>query len=108
MSISYPYDNGTITSANTTTDSRMAFGFSAGVDFTYFLSKTLGVGGIVRYVLAFADFPVTGQPSVPVRAGGLNLGGGLRVFFPPPKPGKPAQPAVPGKPPQGPKAPVKK
>jgi hypothetical protein len=49
---------------------------------TIFLSKTLGVGGIVRYTLASADFPVTGQPSVPVKAGGLQVGGGLRVFFP--------------------------
>jgi hypothetical protein len=104
-SIPYPYDNGTITSANTTTDSRMAFGFSAGADFTYFLSNTLGVGGIVRYALASAEFPVTGQPSVPVKAGGLQVGGGLRVFFPPPKP---AKPAVPARPPQKPTAPVKK
>jgi hypothetical protein len=104
-SIPYPYDNGAITSANTTNESRMAFGFSAGADVTYFLSKTLGVGGIVRYSLASADFPVTGQPSVPVKAGGLQVGGGLRVFFPPPKP---AKPAVPGKAPEKPKAPVKK
>jgi hypothetical protein len=104
-SIPYPYDNGAITSANTTNESRVAFGFSAGADFTYFLSKTLGVGAIVRYALASADFPVTGQPSVPVKAGGLQVGGGLRVFFPPPKP---AKPAVPAKPPQKPTAPVKK
>ena len=104
-SIPYPYDNGAITSANTTNQSGMAFGFSAGADVTYFLSKTLGVGGIVRYALASADFPVTGQPSVPVKAGGLQVGGGLRVFFPPPKPAKPAGPA---KPPQKPPAPVKK
>ena len=104
-SIPYPYDNGTITSANTTTESGIAFGFSAGADFTYFLSKTIGVGGIVRYAWASADFPVTGQPSVPVKAGGLQVGGGLRVFFPPPKP---ARPAAPVKPPEKPKAPVKK
>jgi hypothetical protein len=104
-SIPYPYDNGAITSANTTNQSGMAFGFSAGADFTYFLSNTLGVGGIVRYTLASADFPVTGQPAVPVKAGGLQVGGGLRVFFPPPKPAKPKGPA---KPPQKPTAPVKK
>ena len=103
--IPYPYDNGTITSANTTNQSGMAFGFSAGADFTYFLSRTLGVGGIVRYALASADFPVTGQPSVPVKAGGLQAGGGLRVFFPPPKPAKPKGPA---KPPEKPITPVKK
>jgi hypothetical protein len=101
-SIPYPYDNGAITSANTTNQSGMAFGFSAGADFTYFLSKTLGVGGLVRYALASADFPVTGQPSVPVKAGGLQVGGGLRVFFPPPKP------AAPAKAQEKPKAPVKK
>jgi hypothetical protein len=104
-SIPYPYDNGTITSATTTNESAMAIGFSAGADFTYFLSPTLGVGGIVRYARASADFPVTGQPSVPVKAGGLQVGGGLRVFFPPPKPAKPAGPA---RPPEKPKAPVKK
>ena len=110
-SIAYPFDNGTITSANTTNESGMAFGFSAGADFTYFLSPTLGVGGIVRYARASVDFPVTGQPSVPVTAGGLQVGGGLRVFFPPPKPAKPtspAKPAGPAKPPEKPKAPVKK
>jgi len=107
-SIPYPYDNGAITSANTTNQSGMAFGFSAGADFTYFLSKTLGVGGIVRYALASADFPVTGQPSVSVKAGGLQVGGGLRVFFPPPKPAKPAKPAAPVKAPEKPKAPVRK
>jgi hypothetical protein len=104
-SIPYPYDNGTIASANTTSQSGMAFGFSAGADFTYFLSKTIGVGGIVRYARASADFPVTGQPSVPVKAGGLQVGGGLRVVFPPPKPAKPAGPA---KGPEKPMAPPKK
>jgi hypothetical protein len=105
-SIPYPYDNGTIASANTTNESGMAIGFSAGADFTYFLSKTIGVGGIVRYALASVDLPVTGQPSVPVKAGGLQVGGGLRVFFPPPTRAKPAGPTA--KMPEKPKAPVKK
>jgi hypothetical protein len=42
---------------------------------------------------------------VRVKAGGLQVGGGLRVVFPPPKPAKPAGPA---KPPEKPKSPVKK
>jgi hypothetical protein len=103
-SIPYPYDDGTITSADTTTESGMAIGFSAGADVTYFLSKAIGVGGIVRYALASAGIPVTGQPSVPVKAGGLQVGGGLRVYFAPPKPAKPKGPA---KPPEKPKALVK-
>jgi hypothetical protein len=100
----YPYDDGKVTSANTTNQSKMALGFSAGADFTYRLSKTIGVGGIIRYAVASADFPVTNQPSVPVAAGGLEVGGGLRVLFPPSKspktaaPGKPqSKPATPAK-----------
>ena len=83
----------------------MAFGFSAGADFTYLLSNTLGVGGIVRYATASVDIPVPGQPSVPVRAGGLQVGAGLRLFFPPPKR---AKPSTPPKPSERPKAPAKK
>ncbi len=101
----YPYDDGTITSATTTNQSGMALGFSAGADFTYRLSRTIGVGGIVRYARASADFPVTNQPSVPVAAGGLEVGGGLRVLFPSSKSPKPAGPAKPG---EKPKAPARK
>jgi hypothetical protein len=104
-SIPYPFDNGTITSANTSNASGMAFGFSAGADFTYFLSNTLGVGGIVRYATASAGLPVPGQASVPVKAGGLQVGGGLRLFLPPPKR---AKPSTPPKPPDRPKAPATK
>ncbi len=104
-SIPYPFDNGTITSATTSNASGTAFGFSAGADFTYFLSNTLGVGGNVRYATASADFPVPGQASVPVKAGGLQVGGGLRLFFPPPKR---AKPSTPPKPSERPKAPAKR
>jgi hypothetical protein len=105
VSVAYPYDDGKITSATTTNPSGTAIGFSAGADFTYRLSRTIGVGGIVRYARASAEFPVTNQPSVPVAAGGLEVGGGLRVLFPPPKTTKPAGPA---KPPEKPKTPTRK
>jgi hypothetical protein len=101
--LAYPYDSGMISGAKTTDSSQLAVGFSVGADFTYRLSKTVGVGGMIRYARASADFPVTGQPSVAVAAGGLEVGGGLRVLFPP---AKPARPSAPVKPPRKSKAPA--
>ena len=95
VSIVYPYDSGAITAATTSEPSQMAVGFSAGADFSYFFSKTVGVGGMVRVPRATANFPVTGQSPVSVATGGLAVGGGLRVVFPPSKPAKPAPPAKP-------------
>jgi hypothetical protein len=102
VSLVYPYDSGSIRSAKTTDSSQLALGFSVGADFTYRLAKTIGVGGMVRYARASADFPVAGQPSVPVATGGLEVGGGLRVLFPPAKPGRPSAPVKPADKPKTP------
>lgn len=101
----YPYDNGAITSAVTTDQSKTAVGFGGGLDVAYFFSKTVGVGGMVRFARASISFPVAGQPSVAVDAGGFQVGGGLRIVFPA---GKPAKPAPPVKPQPKPATPPKK
>jgi Bacterial SH3 domain len=96
----YPYDSGAITSATTADVSKTAMGFAAGADISYFFSKTVGVGGMIRFARASASFPVTGQPAVAVDAGGFQVGGGLRILFPAPKTARPAAPAKPPSKPQ--------
>jgi hypothetical protein len=106
LSSAYPFESGSITSANTTEASKTAVGFGAGVDVAYFFSRTIGVGGLVRFTRAPVSFPVDGQPSVETDAGGFQVGAGLRVRIPSPKTAKPKPPAPP--PPPKPEAPKKK
>jgi hypothetical protein len=77
----YPYDTATFVSGTTTEQSKTQLGFNAGVDVTFGLSKHVGVGGIVRYSRASLEFPMASGPEVAARAGGLQVGGGLRVGF---------------------------
>jgi hypothetical protein len=106
LSSGYPFDSGAISTANTTDASKTAIGFGAGADVAYFFTRTVGVGGFLRYARAAVSFPVTGQPSVDTDAGGLQVGAGLRVRFPSPKT-KPKAP-IPPKPQPKPEAPKKK
>jgi hypothetical protein len=95
LSSAYPFESGSISSARTTDAKTTAFGFGAGADFSYFFSRTIGVGGVVRFTRATAAFPVSGQPDVEMDAGGFQVGAGLRVRIPSPKTAKPKPPAPP-------------
>jgi hypothetical protein len=92
VSAGYPYDSTTAT-VSTQDVSKTAIGFGVGADVSYYFSKTVGLGGMIRVARATADVPVNGQPSVGVPVGGLQIGGGLRIRFAAPKPSKPAAPA---------------
>ena len=61
-----------------TTQSRSVWGFSVGADVRYMFTDTVGLGGFARFQRATVNFPGTG---VTIEAGGLQLGGGLRVRF---------------------------
>lgn len=67
---------------------RRAWGYHAGVDGSYFFSKHVGVGGLLRYSRATVDLENPLQSSVddrtakdPFKAGGLRATGGIRVRF---------------------------
>jgi hypothetical protein len=78
----FPYDTVTFTSATTARAEGTKIGFNVGVDVGYRLSRTVGVGGLVRYSRATLSFPVTGSASnLSVDAGGLQAGGGVRFYF---------------------------
>jgi len=95
LSSAYPFESGSISSAQTTDAKATAFGFGAGADVSYFFTRTIGVGGLVRFTRATAAFPVSGQPDVEMDAGGFQVGAGLRVRIPSPKTAKPKPPAPP-------------
>jgi hypothetical protein len=98
FSESYPFDTAEFTSADSEEVSKSAVGFNVGIDVAYYFSRTIGVGGLVRY--ATARVPLGGKSgSLKVDAGGFQAGVGLRVRIPagptkpqPPKPTKPIPP----------------
>ena len=97
LSSAYPFESGSISSAKTTDAKTTAYGFGAGADVSYFFSRTIGVGGLVRFTRAAASFPVSDQPDVEMDAGGFQVGAGLRVRIPSPKAAKPKPPAPPSR-----------
>jgi hypothetical protein len=58
------------------------WGIHAGADVAYFLTRVVGLGGFVRVVRATVELPNTlGSGRVPVTAGGVQTGGGLRLSW---------------------------
>ena len=78
----YPYDTATFSSAPTVRQSASAVGFNAGVDLATYLTPIVGVGALVRFSRAIIDLTQPdGGGSLAVTAGGLHVGGGLRLRF---------------------------
>ena len=77
---SYPYDEISITDAERRSESASATGFTVGADVSYRFSRTVGVGGLVRYARASASFG-SGSETAAVDLGGLQASGGIRFRF---------------------------
>lgn len=77
----YPFDSATFTGAPTTRGKKSVVGFNAGADVSMFLTERLGVGGLVRFSGATAKIGTPLGGSVSVKAGGLEVGGGIRLRF---------------------------
>jgi hypothetical protein len=73
----------TVTISNVTVDAstKTSVGFTIGADGTYVLTPRYGIGFFARYSLVSADLPAAGGGTIEVDAGGLQLGGGIRVRF---------------------------
>jgi hypothetical protein len=76
----YPYDTATFTGAFTESQSATQVGYNIGADIVRRLNKKTGLGALVRYSGASVDLQL-GSGTTTVRAGGLQLGGGLRITF---------------------------
>lgn len=79
----YPYDEAAFAAASTHTArvSSSAFGFHAGADVGFFFSGAVGAGAVLRYSRGSVELTGAGGGTVPVDAGGLHVGGGLRLRF---------------------------
>jgi hypothetical protein len=80
-SSTYPFDTATFTGATVSSASRSRLGYNLGLDLTVRMSRYVGVGALVRYSHASVPLPAGGGTELTVRAGGLQVGGGIRFRF---------------------------
>lgn len=77
----FPFDTATYASADSTVVTSAALGFHAGADITWRLGARVGVAGLVRYSRAPVSLSAGAGNDVDTVAGGVQAGGGLRLFF---------------------------
>lgn len=78
---SFPFDTASFVSAETTRHTESVTGYHVGADATFFFSRHLGVGGLVRFSRATVDFTSEDGGLVRADLGGVQVSGGLRVRF---------------------------
>jgi hypothetical protein len=81
FSDSYPFDSAQFQSATTTDAKESGLGFNVGGEVTWRLSRSLQVGGLIRYSQATMTLSPAPGNDVEIRAGGINLGAAVRVGF---------------------------
>ena len=82
----FPFDTTTFDAATAERQSQSGIGYNVGVDFTYFLQAAgsgtrVSLGALVRFSRASIDFVSEDGDTIAVEAGGLYIGGGLRLRF---------------------------
>jgi hypothetical protein len=80
----FPYDTAAFASARKDRQKGSAPAFNVGADVMWMLSRTLGVGGMVRFSRASVDLDAPPNPAnrtISVDAGGVYAGGGIRLAF---------------------------
>jgi len=78
----YPYDTATFNRGISTNVDESKIGFNVGADVGYFFTRQVGVGGSVQWAAATIDAPASGGTgSFDIKAGGLQVGAGLRLRF---------------------------
>lgn len=78
LSTVYPYDTTAVTGARTTTASKGSLGFNAGADVSYFFTRNIGMGAMVRFSRASVSFEAPGG-DITTHAGGAQAGVGVRI-----------------------------
>jgi len=75
------FDTVTVDSVDVATLEESAVGFNLGADVTYSFTPMLGVGAMMRYTWATADFNLAEGQDAEVKLGGFQIGAGLRLRF---------------------------
>jgi hypothetical protein len=73
----FPYDSVAFSPPTVVTEKETKVGYHVGADVAYYFSKVVGAGGIVRFSRASVPFSLGDRD-----AGGVSVGGGLRLRFP--------------------------
>jgi hypothetical protein len=77
----YPFDVATFRSAQSRRAKASAAGFNAGADLRWMFSRSIGLGGLVRYSRATVDLATSDNRTLSIRAGGVQGGVGIRIVF---------------------------
>ena len=77
----YPFDTAEFASARKERRSGSATAFNVGADVTWTLTRSVGVGGVIRFARATVDLDAAGGRTISIDAGGPYVGGGIRFFF---------------------------
>lgn len=77
----YPYDSISVAPGGTTDVSESAVGFHAGADATWYFTERFGAGALLRYATATKAVSVNGGDDFDLKAGGLQIGVGVRFRF---------------------------
>jgi hypothetical protein len=78
---SYPFDSAAFGSATTKQLSKSAVGFNVGADIAFPLSSRFAIGALARYSRADVSFEDKDIDRQTVKAGGLEIAGGIRLRF---------------------------
>jgi hypothetical protein len=77
----YPYDTVAIAPGARSDISESAVGFHVGADATWYFTRRLGAGALVRYASASKSVSIGSGDAFDLEAGGLQIGVGLRFKF---------------------------
>jgi Outer membrane protein beta-barrel domain len=77
----FPYDTAEFGSADRQEESGSAVGFNVGADVFWMFNRQFGVGGLFRFSRASIDLDAPDGRQLPVDAGGVFAGGGIRLVF---------------------------
>jgi len=77
----FPYDVAQYAGATVSREHASHVGFNAGTDVALFFTRTLGVGGLVRFSQGTVQLPSPSGGTASVKVGGLQLGAGVRMKF---------------------------
>ena len=77
----YPYDSITLAAGAATRVKKTVVGFHAGGGITWYVTRHLGLGGLVRYASGSTGVTIGSGSAFDLKAGGVQAGLGLRVRF---------------------------
>ena len=78
---SFPFDTATYASAESRREKGSAPAFNVGADVFWMFTPQFGAGGLFRFSRASVDLDTADNRTLSVDAGGVYVGGGLRIVF---------------------------